>query len=71
VANLLPYRVTAVQFETKHKEFTEGLCVRGGKNTSLNDVSFFHQIDDAYVPALTTNQADDPHWLKVLESLGK
>jgi hypothetical protein len=45
--------------------------VRGGKNTSLNDVSFSHQIDDAYVPALTINQVDDPHWLKMLESLGK
>jgi len=49
------------------------VCVGGGlgDSTSLNDVSFFHQIDDAHVPALTKNQTDDPHSLKVLESLGK
>jgi len=47
------------------------VCVGGGENTNLDDASFFHQIDDAYVPALTINQADDPHSLKVLESLGK
>jgi len=47
------------------------VCLGERENTSLNDVSFFHQIDDAYVPALTINQADDPHSLKVLESLDK
>lgn len=63
MANPLPYRVTAVEFETTHKKFTEGLCVRGG-NTGPNDVSFIQQINDAYVPALTINQADDSHSLK-------
>ena len=71
MTSALPYCVTAVYFERKHKEFTEGLCVMWGENTSLNDVSFFLQIDDAYVRVLTINQADDPHSLKVLESLGK